>query len=75
MPRVGVGVVVHQAEADDQRQAPVVGEARGQFQRRIAGGALGLLHPVQNIGAVALGLVVEPADPFGLDHRGAISFR
>ncbi len=66
---VRLRVVVHQAEADDDGELAVVGDADGQLQGRVEARPLRLLHPVEDVGAVPLGPVVQPADAFRLDHH------
>ncbi|MDB5319383.1 MAG: hypothetical protein JWN40_1014 [Phycisphaerales bacterium] len=49
---VGFGVVVHQPEADEEWEGKGVGAIDGVFKRVVVAGALGLLHPIEDVGVV-----------------------
>ena len=68
MAGIRLGVVVHEAENDGDRQVAAVGLAHGIFERRIKAAALRLLHPIKHEGAAAFGPIVQPLDARGLDH-------
>jgi hypothetical protein len=67
--QVGLGVVVHKPEADDDRQVSGVGLADRVFERVIEARALRLLPPVEHEAAAAGLPLVEALDPCVLDHR------
>ena len=65
--RIGLRVVVGQAEADDDRKRQPVRLRYGHLQRRVELRALRLLHPVQHVVARSLRRLVEFDDALGLD--------
>ena len=71
VPSVGLGIVIHQPERDQQGQLELVRAMHRVFQRVVELGALRLLHPVEDIVAaevVAVWVaVVEQLHPLGLD--------
>jgi hypothetical protein len=70
VPGIGLGIIVHEREADPQRLAMLVGPARRMFERRVVFSALTLLHPVQHIVASFTGLaIVQCADAGAFDLR------
>ena len=60
--QVGLGVAVHQAEADQERLVPLVRPLDGVFQGVVELGPLALLHPVEDVLALRRAPVIEPSD-------------
>ena len=52
MAQVRLGIVVGQAENDQQRPVELVGLLNGVLQGIVIQSPLGLLHPVEDVGAV-----------------------
>ena len=67
MPQVGLGVIVQQAETDQQRLFQTVGLLNGVFQGRVVLGALRLLHEVKDVVAVFHFFIVEGLYTLGLN--------
>ena len=73
VPGIGFRVTVHQAETDKDGQAVFVGAADRHFERRIAAGTLGLLHPVQHVGAVGAAFAFVQVPDAGVLNHGRYS--
>ena len=71
VPEVGLGIVVHQPERDQHGQVQLVGPVHRVLQRVVELGALGLLHPVEDVvtlEVIAVGAErVQLLHPFALD--------
>jgi hypothetical protein len=67
VPQIGLGVVVHEAERDQQRPLQPVSLSYGVLEGVVAFGALRLLHPVEDVRAVSHTFGVEVAQAFGLN--------
>ena len=68
MPGVRLGIIRGQAETDQNRQAEPVRLGRGNLERRVERGALGVLHPIKNVVAGPRRPVVEDGDALGFGH-------
>lgn len=66
MAQVGPGIVIHQAEGDQQRLNQGVGLLSGVLEGVVVLRALRLLQPVEDILAGPNGVVVEQSEAFGL---------
>jgi hypothetical protein len=67
LPEVRLGVVSRQPEDHEERLFEFVGPLHRILQGIVVTGALGLLHPVQNVVTVLDILVVELTDTLFLD--------
>ena len=68
MAGIGLGIVVGQPEADQQRQVEPVGQGDRVLERRVEARPLRLLHPVEDVGAGPLRRAVQLPDALPLDH-------